>query len=511
MSVDQAVRTTRTYGNWRRARGLGLGQLGTAQTAAVIGAVFVPILVANISPRVALLFAPVSAVVLVAVFARLGGQTLLDVVVRRVRFRRARANGWTELSGGLLTDHPRRADLPGPMAPVVPLDSDDGRGGKQGLLWDRRSGRLTVIFRVSPVGLDLADADQADAWVASFGAFLADLGYQPMVRHVAITVDTAPAGGTTLRDHVTARLDPAAPAAARAVMQELVDAAPAVSADVDTRVAVTFDPAAATPPPADLLDAVAEVTRWLPGLEASLSTVGVAVLGRASVEWLVGRLRVAYDPASRGEVIRALAGAGAGVGGGRGGRGPGAELLQWAEAGPLRAEERWDRWLHDSGVSVSWAMTEAPRQAVLARVLAPLLAPGPFARRVTLFYEPFPAQRAADEVEREITSNTVRAGFARRTRRDETQRDRDDQARAHQAAREEAEGAGVGRFTLYVSTTVADTVDDTLLAAAAADVEQRAGQCKLRLRRLRGSQAAGFAAALGMGIDPIELARRVHR
>ena len=139
------------------------------------------------------------------------------------------------------------------------------------MLWDRRTGRLTVVIRVSPVGLDLADRAQADGWVASFGGFLADLGYQPMVRHVAITVDTAPSGGTTLRDYVAGRLDPAAPAAARAVMGELVDATPATSADVDTRVAITFDPARANPRPTDLVAAVAEVTRWLPGLEASLA------------------------------------------------------------------------------------------------------------------------------------------------------------------------------------------------------------------------------------------------
>jgi 8-oxo-dGTP diphosphatase len=36
-----------------------------------------------------------------------------------------------------LTDHPRGHDLPGLLAPVVPLDVDDGRGGRYALLWDR--------------------------------------------------------------------------------------------------------------------------------------------------------------------------------------------------------------------------------------------------------------------------------------------------------------------------------------------------------------------------------------
>ena len=518
----------RTYGNWRRARGFGIGSLSSTQTYILFGAIVMPLAASYSSLRAGLLVAPGSVLVLGAMLVRIGGSSLTDVVGRRVRFSRARSAGWTELSGGLLTDHPRGEDLPGPMAPMVPLSTEDGRGGRQGLLWDRRTGRLTVVIRVSPVGLDLADRAQADAWVAAFGGFLADLGYQPMVRHVAITVDTAPSGGTTLRDYVAGRLDPAAPAAARAVMGELVDATPATSADVDTRVSVTFDPARANPRPTDLVSAVAEVTRWLPGLEASLAATGVAVLGRASVEWLIGRLRVAYDPASRGDVARVLdqypanpprhavqhaapgyAGPGyASPGGAQGAD----ELLLWRDAGPLRASETWDRWWHDSGVSVSWALSEAPRQAVLSRVLIPLLAPGAFPRRVTLFYQPYPAEAAAAEVEREISNNAVRSAFARRTRRDETQRDRDDQARALQAAREEAEGAGVGTFTFYLTTTIAaDTADDALLGAAAADVEQRAGQSKLRLRRLRGAQAAGFAAALGFGINPVELARRCRR
>jgi hypothetical protein len=516
MTEVASAATPRTYGNWRRERGFGIGQLGAAQTGAVFAAVFVPVAVSYVYPALLLGLIPLSLLVLVAVFARVGGQTLADVVVRRIRFARARSAGWLEWSGGVLTDHPRGADLPGPMAPMVALEVDDGRGGHQGLLWDRRTGRLTVVFRLSPVGLDLVDPDQTDQWVANLGAWYASLGFQPMICHVAVTVDSAPSGGTTLRDYLAERIDPAAPATARQVMAELAAAAPAISAEVDTRVAVTFDPAAAAPRPSDLLGAVAEVVHLLPGLEAGLSSVGVGVLGRASMEWLMARLRMAYDPSSRGEVVRALRRGQLGHHSSyhSGAADTGDDIVQWwADAGPVRAQERWDRWVHDSGVTVSWALAEAPRQAVMAHVLAPLLAPGPFPRRVTLLYTPYPASEAADQVEAEISNNAVRAGFAARTKRDATQRERDDQARAYQAAREEAEGAGVGKFTLYCSTTItSDTTDtDELLGAAIADVEQRAGAAKLRLRRLRGAQSLGFAAGLGLGIDPVELARRGHR
>ena len=60
-------------------------------------------------------------------------------------------------------------------------------------------------------------------------------------------------------------------------------------------------------------------------------------------------------------------------------------------------------------------------------------------------------------------------------------------------------GAGLGRFTMYITTTVRN--EDTL-PAACADVEERYGTAKLQFRRARGAQAAAFASSLGYGIEP---------
>ena len=263
--------------------------------------------------------------VVVAVVVRVGGVSAAEVVTRRVRFGRARAAGWTQLSAGVLTDHPRGHDLPGLLAPLVPLDVDDGRGGRYALLWDRRTGTLSAVLRCSPIGLDLADPGQVDTWIAGWGALLADLGYQPLVAHVAVTVDTAPTGGTTVRDHLAAALDPHAPALARTVLDELAAITPATAAEVDARLTVTFDPRRAHPRPADLLAAVVEAGRWLPGIETALAGCGVAVLGRATTGWLTGRIRAAFDPATRPDLTRLGAarrrgGGVAGVGRGRAGR-----------------------------------------------------------------------------------------------------------------------------------------------------------------------------------------------
>jgi hypothetical protein len=479
----------RLYGHWRPERGWGVGSLSTAQTVVVFAAVLAPLLLASFAPRAAVALGLPAAVAVLAVTVRVGGSTAAEALTRRLRFANGRAKGWTELSGGVITEHPRSHDLPGPLAPLVALETDDGRGGRQGLILDRHTGTLSAVLRCAPAGLDLADRASADEWVACWGSWLADLGHRPAIRHIAVTVDNAGASPMHM-DYVRSRISPSAPPVARQLMEELVALTPSTSAQTDTRVTITLDPSRSAPRPTDLLGSVAEVTRWLPGLEAGLTSCGVGVLGRESASGLTARVRSAFDPVSRDDIARQNAAN---------------QLRHWAQAGPVAATETWDAYRHDSGISVSWALLEAPRQAVSSRVLVPLLAPGPYPRRVSLLYLPYPADQAAARVESEINAGQMRKAWSQKTRRDETQRERDDHDRAVAAAREEAEGAGVGRLTIYVTTTVTDPGQ---LPSAVADVEQRAGAAKLRLRRMWGAQQAGFAASLGLGLNPTELASR---
>ena len=230
-------------------------------------------------------------------------------------------------------------------------------------------------------------------------------------------------------------------------MDQLVAAAPAAAADVDTRVSITFDPAASPAAPKTVSDAVTEAGQALTGLESALGACGVTVLGRARAADIAGVVRTAFDPAVRGEISRLLAS----------GVSPALEeQLNWASAGPAGAEERWDCYQHDSGISVSYAWREAPRQNVRSDVLARLVGPGPYPKRVSLQYRPLPAAEAARTLDSEVRAAQFRSEYARRTRRDVTARDAHDQARARQAADEEARGAGVSLLGLYVTVTVTD-------------------------------------------------------
>jgi len=364
------------------------------------------------------------------------------------------------------------------------VSAPDGRGGEFGLVWNRRSGHLTATLLCAASSTWLVDESDADGWVANWHSWLAALGYVPMVRSVAVTVETAPEAGRTLRDAVHSRVDPQAPADVRSLMAELVDRSPTAAADISTRVSVTFDPARSPLRLHDVNAAAAEASRQLTGLESSLASCGVAVLRRASAADIAGTVRVAFDPAARGELDLARA------------RQDLDTALSWAEAGPVGAEEGWDDYRHDGAWSVTWGWQEAPRQRVTSGVLARLIAPARYSKRVTVVYRPLPAGEAARVLEGQVNAAAFREAYRLAQRRDETARDAADRAQAQTAAAEEAEGAGVVLMTLYVTATV---MHEEQLLHAVADVESRADACKIRLRRLHGAQAAGFAATLPTG------------
>ncbi len=488
----------RTYGGWRPRRGFGLGRLSEAQTAVIAGCVLVPlgmwILVASFGLPILVVGVAVVVAIVVGVLTvvphRTRGVSLGGALIIALRSASAQRRGWSEWESGVFTTHPRKGELPGVLAPLMPLTTKDGLGNPYGLLWDRRTGRLTASLRVAPVGTVLADEDRTDLWIGSFAAWQAALGYEPTVEWASITVESAPSSGTELADYVADRLDPAAPAIARETMTEVADAHRGSTADISVRVSLTFQPQRARPQPRDDAERVAEVSRALAGLEGDLPLCGVATLGRATAADITHWLRSAYDPHARGEIGRLS---------------EQQHLLDWGEAGPVKAQALADHYWHDSGWSCTWAMAALPNQLVTSNVLAPLVTPGRYHRRVTITYQPYPADQAGEVVTREATGSAFRREVRRRRGVDETARDRADEIRARQAAEEEARGAGVGLWGMYVTTTVEDP---RRLPDAIADVESRARNSKLRLRRCWGWQHAGFAASLGVGIYPPDLARR---
>lgn len=489
---------SRTYGGWRARRGFGVGRFTEAQTAVAGGCVLMPlaawivVATAGLPATVMLVLLPVSGLVaaLALVPHRTRGTSIGGALLVRLRTRHASRQGWSDWESGVFARHPRRRELPGVAAPIVPLSTTDGLGQPFGLLWDRRTGRLTACVRLAPVGTVLADQDRADRWIGSFAAWLASLGYEPTLEWISIVVESAPSTGTELADYVADRVDRHAPAVARDTMAEIARLHRGAAADISVRVALTFQPQRARPMPQDDAERVAEVSRALTGLEGGLPLCGVATLGRATAAQLTHWIRAAYDPAARGELARLS---------------DEDHLLAWTDAGPIAAQAHVDHYWHGTGWSASWALAALPNQTVSSTVLTPLLAPGRYHRRVALTYQPFPADHAGDVVSREAAGSSFRRQLNRRRGLDETARDRADEARAVQAAEEEAHGAGVGLWAMYVTTTVSDP---RILPDAVADVEARSRNAKLRLRGCWGWQHPGFVASLGIGMYPPDVTRR---
>ena len=488
----------RTYGGWRRSRGMGLFGLGTAQTLIVLVTLTTLIISASLSPATFLVLAVPGVLVIAGTVLRWDGVPLLHGVWQRARWGWGSTRGYTSHHSGITAAHPGAWQLPGVLAPTTLLAVEDP-GGDYGLVWHRRLGTMTATLRTASTSTWLVDREQADTWVANWGNWLASLGYLPLVRWITVTVDTAPASGSRLADAVTARIVPNAPGSARRVLTQLVENSPGAAADVQTRLSITFDPSASPAKPRDLDESIAEISRALPGLQDGLGSCGLTVLGRADAAHLVAAVRTAFDPLARAEVARLLASNRAGEFD---------RFCDWDSAGPVAAEERYDRYRHDSGVSVSWAWHEAPRQNVHADVLARLLAPGPYLKRVSLIYRPFTAGEAARLVDREVGAASFRDALRTAQKRDENARDRADRERALTAAREEAAGAGVGLMSMFVTVTVTDEAE---LGRAVADVESRAEVAKIRLRRLYAGQAAGFATTLPCGLCPPQLATQWPR
>ena len=473
---------------------MGLFGLGPLQTFIVLGALAIMLVAGSLSLiALAVTLLPCLSVIGLMML-RWDGIPIFAAIQQRLRWIAGANRAQTSYRSGVMVGGDHAWSLPGVLAPTTLLTVNDPTE-PFGLVHNRRLGHFTATLRVAATTTWLADPAASNTWVANWGAWLANLGYLPIVSHVAITVDTAPDAGRRLAETISRRIVPHGPASAQRVLQQLVETSPAAAADVETRVSITFNPAAAPARPRSTDEAVEEIARTLRGLQDSLGGCGLTVLGRATAAQLSAVVRTAYDPAVRGDVARLSAGY------------PAEEIAQWLDwetSGPVMAEEHLDRYIHDSGVSVSWAWHEAPRQNVHSDVLARLLAPGRWPKRVSLIYRAFGAGAAARIVESEVNAADFRARYNRAKKKDESARDQHDRERAIRAASEEAVGAGVGLMSIFVTTTVLDTDD---LPRAVADLESRADTAKIRVRRLWASQSAGFAATLPCGVFPPQLAR----
>jgi hypothetical protein len=466
----------RTYGNWRLGRRAGLFGLGPVGTIAAFLVMVIAASLLVVSLGAALIAAAVGIVALAPLAVRINGRTGLQAIAARVTWWMGRSRRQHIYVSGVASLVAGSHQLPGVLARSEVYEVETGRGDVVAVVVIPQSRHYTVVLRCSPEGTDLVDQTVIDSRVARLASWLSALSREPMLTQAQVIVETTPDPGTRLAAEVGANVRPDAPLLARQVLDEVVRSYPAGSATVDTLVSLTY-----TPPLGRGLthaDMCREVAARLPHLLAALTGAGASTITPMTAQSLAAVMRAAYDPAVATDIAEQPT-----------------AVPDWSQAGPVSTRESWDFYRHDSGISRTWCMVEAPRGVVFSNTFSRLTEADPalLRKRVSIVYRPYSAGEAARLVETD--KRDARFLASKKTR--PTSRDLVDLAAAEQAAEEEAFGAGIVRFTVLVTATVER---DDQLDEASAIIRGRAGEARLMLRPMYGSQAAGFAANLPAGV-----------
>lgn len=476
----------RTYGNWRPPASpgiLGLGSVGTGILLAGLIVVVIMLMVGGWAP--ALLVAAILAAGMATVLSKdRHGRSLVARAGARAAWWQTRSKGTNVYRSG---PNGRALwgtfQLPGIVAGTRLSEWQDSYGRPFALVHTPATGSFAVVMGAEPDGAALVDVEQVDTWVAEWGHWLAALADEPGVEAAAVTIETAPDTGSRLRREVESNVDPDAPGFARAVLAEIVDTYPAGSSTVKAYVTVTFSAARHAGGAKRSAEQMGrDLAARLPGLTAGLSATGAGAARPLSAQELCEVIRVAYDPAAA-PILDAARAAGT------------TPELSWPDVGPAAAQASWGSYRHDSGTSCTWAMSSAPRGQVQSGVLSRLLAPHrDIARkRVTLVYRPIDPGRAAAIVEADLRAAEFRATSTAKPAAHDTLAVRS----AAATASEEASGAGLVNFGLFVTATV---LDPAVMPEARAAIDMLAATARIRLRLVCGSQDSAFAAALPLGL-----------
>lgn len=475
-----------TYGNWRKPRAAGLGNLSFGTTLLFFGGapiVIIVMLVSNV--WFALVFGGVLAGVMFTMTRQdKHGRSLMERGQTWLAFRRTRRSKTNVYRSGALGFTPGGTNqLPGLLAQTELTEHEDSWARPFGLIHVPSKNLFTVVFQGEPDGASLVDQSQIDLWVSHWGQWLKALGAEPGVAAASVTVETAPDFGSRLRREVETTQGRTAPPLAVDVMKQIVEEYPRGSATVRALIAITFRGQLREGGQKRTVEDVAFDLKVRTGpISQELASTGAGAVRPLSASELCEFVRVAYDP----EVAAVIGAA----------RAEGEPIdFDWNNVGPVGADAGWNIYRHDSGFSRTWQMSQAPRGEVYANVLQRLLEPSAAVdrKRVTLLYRPIDPGRAAEMVEQDRRHAATRLTSTETP----TMRVHAEHDQAVATAREEARGAGLVNFGMLVTATV---LDESRMPAAAAAVENLAASARLFLRPMSGSQDSGFAASLPLGL-----------
>jgi hypothetical protein len=494
---------SRVYGGWQPERAGFVGRLsllGFVLTGTAVVVLLVPVYRGDWAGL--LVSAPIAVGLVGVAVVRVAGMAADRWLLHAVRHTWNTLRKRTVFTSGVFAPTRRGdpgqvqpMDLPGTLACLRFLDAPTGTGSSVAVVHDRLAGSYTLVARVAPPGLALADHARRDHRVAGWGGFLAGLCVQGgAIARVTVTQRALPDDGTALACWVADHTTPDAPEVAVRNLAELLGGAGPAGNARDTYLSLTLDATRARTKIRAAgggdTAACAVLVREYAALRPALAAADLRVLEVLSPRRLAEVVRTGYDP----DATEHLAAR----------RTPGSPLPAGVAvdlAGPAAAVAGWGVYRHDGACTVTYQVRDWPRSLVYPTVLAPLLKPTDTARRsLALVCEPLGPRRAERELSVDRTRRQTLIGLRSRTGRVASVEEHRDlgHADAQDAAR--AAGHGIVRFTGLVAVTVTQHDD---LAGACAELEADAAMARVELRRLWGAQDTGFAASclpLGQGL-----------
>lgn len=405
---------------------------------------------------------------------------------RRMRHRRGERKGHTALAQGPTGTVSYGAfSLPGMMASAELLQAEDGYGEPYALIHHTSVDHYSVVIETEPEGVVGRDQSDLDRKAALWGTYLAAISRHRDLVGAQVVVETVPDTGLRLERAARRGVREDAPEFSKQVLDAVIAAAPAGSAQVTTTVTLTFDGSKGAVRGKRSRDAVADdIGTRLPGLISDLRQTGAGSNLRARLAAdVVDDARVSFDPSVVADVERARQAGGTG--------------LTWEECGPVSARVGKDYYAHDGHVSRSMIMVEPPRGVFYTLQLKALLDPTPQVprKRVAMLYRPLDPGLSAQIAEWRVTSASSDATSERR--RGTSQRKKAALEGALQNARAEAEGAPFVRVATIVTGTVQDPQD---LPQVEATLMGLAQQARLKFRPAWNMDDVAFLASMPLGI-----------
>lgn len=484
--VDDASSDVR-YGNWRKPESPGIWRFGPVGSAVGIGGVVVAFIVMSFAGLIpALVIMLILAVVLTPlVWVGPSQRNAWASLGTRLSFNRNRRKRRTIHAPAVqkreFLSAPNR--LPGLLSETRLRVRRDAVNRPFAIVEMPAVNHYSVLLRCKPEGGELVDPETRDQWVASWGDFLAGLSHDMNLAGASVTVESVPDGGEKLAANIDRMLNESAPELAKEMMAESRDSWPQGSSTIRTWITLTWTrtPSMSKVMTEDRL--VAMICDKLPGLCEQASEAGCGDVTPMLPQDVAAIVQSAYRPSdARGFDLAAAKGE--------------VPSIPWQDTGPAMMKTAWDHIRHEDAWSQVWKMSLPPTSAVKSSVLRKLLAPHPdlTRKRVTILYRFIPPAKAADIADRDVrTANTKaqsRKGIA------PAERLRALEA-ATQTADEQASGAGLIQFGMLVTATVQASED---MEQAQHVVDQLAGTSRVRLHKATGTQAASFAAGLGIGL-----------